>query len=46
NICVPFRKHGVMDQFGQVGDQAYLQEVFGLTAENLIGEAKKVLSMK
>ena len=46
NICVPFRKHGVMDQFGQVGDQAYLQEVFGLTAENLIGEAKKVISQK
>lgn len=34
-VPVAFKKHGVMDQFGQVGPAEYLQEVFGLTAEKL-----------
>lgn len=37
------RKHGVKDEFGQVGPQDYLQEHYGLTAAKIVTEAKALL---
>lgn len=36
----------VEDEFGEVGPQGYLQERFGLTAENVVKKAKEVLARK
>lgn len=46
NIPVPMKKHGVNDQFGQVGPQDYLQEIYGLTAEALVKSVKETLERK
>ena len=35
-VCVPFKRHGVNDQFGQVGTADWLQKEFRLTADDLI----------
>lgn len=43
--CV-FKKHGVMDRFGQVGPVEYLQEVYGLTADNLKEVIRDINSRK
>ncbi|MEA4894615.1 MAG: transketolase C-terminal domain-containing protein [Oscillospiraceae bacterium] len=40
--CVPFTKCGVMDRFGQVGPQDYLQRQYGLTTENLAVQAEEL----
>lgn len=45
-ICVPFKKHGVEDRFGQVGPVDYLQEVYGLTAEALVKNCEMLLGKK
>ena len=37
---------GVKDQFGEVGDEAYLKERFGLTAANIVEKAKTGLARK
>lgn len=37
---------GVQDEFGEVGDEAYLKERFGLTAANIVAKAKAVLARK
>ncbi|MDR2510452.1 MAG: transketolase family protein [Spirochaetaceae bacterium] len=42
-VNVKMRKHGVKDVFGSVGAQDYLQEYYGLTAENLSKEAAALL---
>ena len=36
----------VHDQFGQVGAQAYLQEVYKLTADEVVANVKKVIARK
>ena len=38
------KRIGVNDEFGEVGDLAYLQERFGLTASNIVEQAKTLLS--
>jgi transketolase len=38
-----FHKHGVYDEYGQVGPQDYLQETYGLTAAELVKQAEKLL---
>jgi transketolase len=35
-LAVQFRKIGVQDRYGSVGPQDYLQEYYGLTAENIL----------
>ncbi|MHB1392408.1 MAG: transketolase family protein [Clostridia bacterium] len=42
----PMERVGVQDQFGEVGEQNYLMERFGLTAEAICEKAKKVLRRK
>lgn len=46
NAPVPMLKHGVQDEFGQVGPQPYLQEVYKLTAKDLAETVEKALQMK
>ena len=44
--AVPFKKHGVMDRFGSVGPQDYLQEHYGLTAEKIEENAMALMARK
>ena len=46
NIPVPLEMVGVRDEFGEVGDESYLMERFGLTAAHIIGAVRKVLARK
>lgn len=46
NAPVPAAQVAVEDVFGEVGPQDYLQERFGLTAENIVRKAKKLLLRK
>lgn len=46
NTPVPMEMVGVRDEFGKVGDEAYLKERFGLTAANIVEKAKAVLARK
>ena len=46
NTPVPMEMVGVQDEFGEVGDEAYLKERFGLTAANIVAKAKAVLVRK
>ncbi|MBR0597454.1 transketolase family protein [Sinanaerobacter chloroacetimidivorans] len=46
NRPCPMERVGVQDQFGEVGQQDYLMERFGLTAEVICEKAKKVLNRK
>ncbi|MBC1936625.1 transketolase family protein [Listeria grandensis] len=41
---VPLYRIGVREQFGQVGLMPYLQEFYGLTAEHIVLQAKKMIS--
>lgn len=43
---VPVKRVGVCDQFGEVGDEAYLRSRFGLTTENIINNVKSSISQK
>ncbi|POQ98680.1 transketolase [Alkalispirochaeta sphaeroplastigenens] len=43
---VPHIRVGVQDEFGEVGTQQYLQERFGLTAENIINQARRLVEKK
>ena len=40
------RRVGVADEFGEVGPESYLRERFDLTADHIVREAKKAISMK
>lgn len=40
---VPLKKVGVLDEFGSVGPQDYLQKYYGLTAEKIVQAAKAAL---
>ena len=42
----PLERVGVDDQFGEVGDVAYLMDRFGLTAGHIVEKAKKAISRK
>ncbi len=46
NQPVPMEMVGVQDEFGEVGPVSYLRERFGLTDENIIAAAKKVIARK
>ena len=46
NYPVPVRRVGVNDHFGEVGLTVFLMEKYGLTAEHIVEEAKKAISMK
>jgi transketolase len=43
NCLVPMKKVGVEDEFGSVGSQDYLQDYYGLTAEEIIKAVNEVL---
>ncbi|MDR0885321.1 MAG: transketolase family protein [Clostridiales Family XIII bacterium] len=43
-IAAKVKKHGVQDRFGSVGDQKYLQEFYGLTAEKIVETVEAVLA--
>lgn len=43
---VPVCAVGVQDRFGEVGKMPYLREALGLTVENIVGTAKKAVSLK
>ncbi|MBR5470610.1 MAG: transketolase family protein [Oscillibacter sp.] len=45
-IGVPMEKIGIRDEFGEVGDQAYLMERFQLTAPYIVEAVKKAVSKK
>ncbi len=42
-IAVPFKRHGVQDQFGQVGTADFLQKEFKLTADDLSATIKSLV---
>jgi len=42
----PVQAVAVEDLFGQVGTPAFLQEAYGLTKENIVAKAKKVMERK
>ncbi len=46
NHPVPQRRIGIQDEFGEVGTQDYLQKRFGLTADNIMNEARRLLERK
>ncbi|MDR0698486.1 MAG: transketolase family protein [Tannerella sp.] len=46
NYPTLMKRIGVNDEFGEVGEQKYLQQRFGLTAENLASNAIKLLGKK
>jgi transketolase len=43
NYPVLLKRIGINDEFGEVGTLEYLQERFGLTAQNIAAQAKKLL---
>ena len=46
NCPVPMRMVGVNDEFGQVGKNAYLSEVYRLTAQDIANSARELVSLK
>lgn len=44
DIATPVRRIGAKERFGQVGQQAYLMEEYGMTAKNIAQEALEFLS--
>ena len=43
---VPMQLVGINDEFGQVGKNAYLSEVYHITAGDIVAAAKKAVAMK
>lgn len=43
---VPVESVGISDEFGEVGTFEYLQERYGLTAEQIVRQVKKVMARK
>ena len=43
---VPLLSVGVQDRFGEVGTLPYLREVMGITVENMVETAKRVVALK
>lgn len=46
NYPIPLERIGVKDKFGESGDSASLYKKFGLTAEDIVAAAKKVIRRK
>ena len=46
NFPTPVRRVAINDELGQVGSENYLCEVYGLTVENIIKNAKEVILLK
>ena len=46
NCPVVMGKIGVMDRFGQVGDQKFLTKEYGLTADDIVKEVEKTIKRK
>ena len=46
NTPVVMGKVGVMDRFGQVGDQKFLTQEYGLTANDIVKEVEKTIKRK
>lgn len=46
NSLVPMERVGVKDEFGQVGQQDYLQQHYGLTDKEIYAAAKKAIANK
>ncbi len=46
NRPVPMERVGVLDRFGEVGEQGFLMEKFGLTADDIRNASRKVLERK
>ena len=42
-VAVPFKRHGIVEQFGQVGTADWLQKEFKLTAADLEATVKSLL---
>lgn len=42
-VAVPFRRHGVVERFGQVGSPHFLQKEYGLTAEAVCATVRGLL---
>lgn len=45
-VAAKVRKHGVKDEFGSVGPQDFLQEHYGLTAAQIVKEARALLGTR
>jgi len=45
-LPTPLARVGVRDSFGQVGNEAFLRKVYGLTAEDIVSAAKRVIAAK
>lgn len=43
---VPVGKIGVPDRFGEVGKMPYLREVMGMTMDDVLAEARRVMTLK
>ncbi len=46
NCPVPMQMVGIKDEFGQVGKNAYLSEVYHITTEDIVASAKKAVASK
>ena len=46
NLPVPMYRIGVREQFGEVGDTAYLSHKFGLDAQAIADAARKTVARK
>ena len=46
NCPIPMERVGVFESFGEVGTQDYLQQRFGLTAEEIVKKAREVVLRK
>ncbi len=45
-VPTPMERVGVQDEFGEVGEQPYLEERFGLTPHFIVEKAKRVIARK
>ncbi|HEL1655831.1 TPA: transketolase family protein [Streptococcus suis] len=43
DLTTPVHRIGIEESFGQVGQQAYLMDVYGLTAEHIVKQAQSML---
>ncbi|MDD3337544.1 MAG: transketolase C-terminal domain-containing protein [Lachnospiraceae bacterium] len=46
NIAVPFKRVGIPDCFGEVGDKKFLAEKFGISQKDIAAAVKEVLKKK
>lgn len=46
NLPTPMKRLGIADEFGEVADQAYLMQRFGLTSEHIAVRARELLKRK